>query len=58
MLPEPTALDWMFLLVLLASMVVGAWRGLVYEVILALGWVAAFVCAQWWADPWRSGYQQ
>ena len=40
-------LDWIFLTVLLASLVVGAWRGLVYEVLSALNWLAAFVLAQW-----------
>jgi len=43
------ALDWIFVTVLLASMVVGAWRGLVFEVLSVLGWVAAFVLAQWFA---------
>jgi membrane protein required for colicin V production len=42
-------LDWIFLMVLLASMVVGAWRGLVYEVLSVLSWMAAFVLAQWLA---------
>jgi membrane protein required for colicin V production len=42
-------LDWIFLAVLLASMVVGAWRGLVYEVLSVLSWLAAFVLAQWLA---------
>lgn len=40
-------LDWIFLAMLLASMLVGAWRGLVFEVLSALGWLAAFVVAQW-----------
>lgn len=43
------ALDWIFALVLLASLLVGAWRGLVYEVLSLLTWVAAFVLAQWFA---------
>ena len=43
-------LDWIFLAVLLASMLIGAWRGLVFEVLSALGWLLAFVAAQWWAD--------
>ncbi|MCJ0762247.1 CvpA family protein [Variovorax terrae] len=43
------ALDWVFVAVLLASLVLGAWRGLVYEVMSALGWVVAFVLAQWFA---------
>ena len=41
--------DWVLLGVLLASMVVGLWRGLVYEVLSLAGWVAAFVVAQWLA---------
>ncbi len=43
------ALDWVFVAVLLASMLVGAWRGLVFEVLSVLGWVAAFFAAQWFA---------
>ncbi len=43
------ALDWIFLAVLLLSLAVGAWRGLVYEVLAVLGWIAAFVLAQWLA---------
>ena len=42
-------LDWVFLAVLLASLALGAWRGLVYEVLSVLGWIAAFVLAQWLA---------
>lgn len=41
--------DWILLGVLLASMLVGLWRGLVYEVLSLAGWVAAFILAQWWA---------
>ncbi|RZJ03421.1 MAG: CvpA family protein [Haliea sp.] len=43
------AVDWIFLAVLALSMVIGAWRGLVYEVLSVLGWAAAFYVAQWWA---------
>jgi len=43
------ALDWVCLVVLLASLALGAWRGLVYEVLSVLSWLAAFVLAQWWA---------
>lgn len=39
--------DWVFLGVLLVSAVLGLWRGLVYEMVSVLGWVAAFVAAQW-----------
>jgi membrane protein required for colicin V production len=43
------ALDWIFAAVLLLSMLLGAWRGLVYEVLSLINWVAAFVLAQWLA---------
>jgi membrane protein required for colicin V production len=41
--------DWIALGVLLISMLVGAWRGLVYEVLSVLTWVAAFFLAQMFA---------
>jgi membrane protein required for colicin V production len=41
--------DWILIAVLAASMVLGAWRGLVYEVLSVLGWIAAFLLAQWFA---------
>ncbi len=41
--------DWILLGVLALSMLVGAWRGLVYEVLSVLGWVLAFYAAQWLA---------
>ena len=55
-------LDWLFLTVLVCSLLLGAWRGLVYEVLSVLGWIAAFVLAQWlapdaaaWLPMGRSG---
>ena len=45
------ALDWIFAAVLLASMLIGAWRGLVFELLSLAGWVVAFFLAQWWAAP-------
>ena len=36
------ATDWIFLAVLLVSMAVGVWRGLVFEVISVVAWIAAF----------------
>ena len=42
-------LDWFFVAVLLVSLLIGAWRGLVFEVISLLSWIAAFVLAQWFA---------
>ncbi|GAA3993026.1 CvpA family protein [Comamonas faecalis] len=63
------ALDWILIVVLAASMLLGAWRGLVYELLSLAGWVLAFVAAQWWGagvgdwlalgqGPWRlaAGY--
>ena len=41
--------DWVLLTVLLLSLVIGAWRGLVYEVLSVLGWAASFYTAQWFA---------
>ena len=38
--------DWALLGVLLASVIVGLVRGLLFEVLSLLGWVAAFVAAQ------------
>ena len=42
--------DWLLCTVLLLSMVAGAWRGLVYELMSLAAWVAAFVLAQWLAQ--------
>src|SRR3954468_22156980 len=44
------ALDWVILAALLVSMLLGMLRGLVYEVMAALSWIAAFVLAEWMAD--------
>ena len=43
-------LDWIFVVVLLGSMLLGAWRGLVYEILSLLGWVVAFMVARTWAQ--------
>lgn len=40
------ALDWVFVAILAASLLLGAWRGLVYEVLSVIGWFAAFLLAQ------------
>ncbi|WP_066273339.1 CvpA family protein [Hydrogenophaga palleronii] len=42
--------DWVLLAALLLSVVIGLWRGLVYEVLSVAGWVLAFVLAQAFAD--------
>lgn len=44
------ALDWIVLAVLCASLLLGAVRGLVFEVLSVLGWIVAFVAAQWFAE--------
>jgi membrane protein required for colicin V production len=44
-----STLDWIFVAVLVISLVVGAWRGLVYELLSLVNWIAAFVLAQWFA---------
>ena len=44
-----STVDWCLLGVLVFSMLLGAWRGLVYEVLSVLGWLAAFYAAQWFA---------
>ena len=41
--------DWIFLAVLASSMLLGAWRGLVYEVLSVLGWAVSFYAAQYFA---------
>ena len=42
--------DWVLLGALLLSVLLGLWRGLVYEVLSLAGWVVAFVLAQAFAD--------
>lgn len=42
-----TALDWIFVVGLLASVGLGVWRGFVYEVLSVLNWLLALVLAQW-----------
>ena len=48
------AYDWICVAVLLASLLLGAWRGLVYEVMSVLGWVASFILAQMFAGALAS----
>jgi len=38
--------DWALLAVLVVSVAVGLWRGLVFEVLSLVGWVAAYIAAQ------------
>ena len=43
-------MDWIALAVLLGSMLLGMWRGLLYESMSVGGWVLAFVLARWLGD--------
>ncbi len=52
--------DGVFGGILLVSLLIGAWRGLVHELMSLAGWIAAFVLAQWlahdvaqWLPVWR-----
>ena len=44
-----TTVDWVMVGLLAFSMLLGAWRGLVYEVLSVLGWAVSFYAAQWFA---------
>lgn len=41
--------DWVMLAVIAASVLLGLWRGLILEVAMLVGWVAAYFVAQWFA---------
>ena len=43
------ALDWVFIATMAASFLLGVWRGLVYEVLSVVSWIAAFVLAEMFA---------
>lgn len=43
------ALDWAVIAILALSVLLGLWRGLVYEVLSVLNWIAAFLLARWLA---------
>ncbi|MDM0043863.1 CvpA family protein [Variovorax dokdonensis] len=45
-----SALDWIAVALLGLSVLVGVWRGLLFEVISLCGWIAAFFVAQWFAS--------
>ena len=48
--PNLAWVDWALLAVLLSSVAVGLWRGLVFEVLSLVGWVAAYIAAQVFAS--------
>lgn len=45
------SIDIFFFCVLLFSVILGAWRGLIYEVLSLAGWVVALVMARLLAEP-------
>lgn len=47
--------DWAFAAVALISVAVGAWRGIVFELLSLAGWVVAYFSAAW-AAPWLAPY--
>lgn len=47
-LPALAPLDWAMLAVLVISVLVGLWRGLVYELLSLAGWLVAWFVAQRW----------
>lgn len=46
-----SAVDWILLAILGLSVLMGLLRGLVFELLSLLGWVAAYFAAQWLAAP-------
>ena len=47
--------DWTLLALLVLSVVVGLWRGLVFELMSLVGWVVAYVAAQLYS-PWVAAH--
>ncbi|MDR2614173.1 MAG: CvpA family protein [Candidatus Accumulibacter sp.] len=45
-----TSFDYVVLIIFLASMMLGAWRGVLGEIIAVAAWVLAFLAAKWWGD--------
>lgn len=41
--------DWFLFGCLAVSVVIGAWRGLVFEVLSVIVWLFAFLAGQWWS---------
>lgn len=46
-----TPFDYAVLAVILLSLLVGGWRGVVGEILALVAWVAAFLAARTWAEP-------
>lgn len=54
-MPAMGWVDWTLLAVLALSVVVGLWRGLVFELMSLVGWVVAYVAAQLYSPIVASG---
>jgi membrane protein required for colicin V production len=46
-----TVIDFVVIGVVLLSLAVGAWRGMVSEILALVAWVVAFLAARTWATP-------
>ena len=46
-----TVFDFVVIGVVLLSLVIGAWRGVVSEILALVAWVMAFLAARTWAAP-------
>lgn len=53
--PALALLDWAMLAVLAISVLVGLWRGLVYELLSLAGWLVAWFVAQRWGAALTEG---
>ena len=49
-MPALNWIDWLCLAVIGLSLLLGLWRGLIYEVFALIGWIAAFLIAQHYAS--------
>ena len=47
-------IDWSLIAVVVLSVSIGLWRGLVFEVLSAGGWIAAYFAAQWFTPQWST----
>lgn len=45
-----TVFDYLVLIIIAASLLMGMWRGIVGEIIALAAWIVAFFAARWWGD--------
>jgi len=43
-----TVFDYLVLIIVAASLLLGLWRGIVGEIIALVAWIVAFLAARWW----------